>query len=1159
MYLNFFSEGRLPKLSGSAEAAPQAIVLPPSSSPHVAQITVLRSRSHPVNKRFFVGSDGQVQKENFQHAFLYDARLVQVEDIDGLAKLIEASSQDDHLVLIRGLPTDAKNNIRRTKENFAEHAEGTPWVMLDFDDIAVPDGIDPLSPQAIEWVISELPPEFHDATYFYQHSGSAGILRQDGTPMKPGLNAHLFFWLSRPVSGKTMAAYLRQHCMENGFYRLGANQGDIVMLTPGIDPAPIRSEVQPHFIAAPMIEAGVQCLLTATDRQGLVRKDRNSVAIPEIAADIERQARRLQDRILDDYKREHGYVIKTMVTTVKGKLAVTRYSVAPSEGQVRVSRELAETKLSDDKKFLTLYFTDEGSPGSWYVCQDRPQLGIRYGDSARCPLNELSAGAHQYVRDELRWFTEAPHHDLSLIDGYLPPISSFATAKVSLILSPTGSGKTVGTIAWIQEQTHQRKLVLYAAPTIALVKQMRDDLQKEGISSGFYQDIRGFDIALYRVIVTTNDSLPKLLKQVYDEAVPHVLIFDEIHQGLDRFMGSEKFLRGFEDALSKAGQSLLLTGTLTDTQRLALVEEAKQAPGCLTEANYCCYEFLSGRRNPLEIASAKYFDSHLPTLLADFQSKRQQGEPLPRLVLLMDTSRMEMYRLMVERYGLTDQAMIVSRQENTEEEIEAARISTLPILISSPLFGLGLNFAREPDILWARFDHIGADTNQVIQTVNRANRGRRSREDEPCQVRIYGNVKANAEFRIPDRVALKDKVAERFEEEASLAGMLEDHLQLDRVTYRLLREEERESSTALSVLARNDAIQNFHIVEAQLDEIEREKAADTKQARKDAREGYNQAIAQASIRYRNASQDGRALLALDRLCEERNNNWRQGSPRTEREIETELAGVFLGWLQLAKPGQARKVSVAKVRRLFCEHPLWGSEQYARDKYPEWAKVEAEKMENLGVLVEKLEQLCSGEITAEALSALLTRNKLLKNAFLALANNDTEFQSISAKFETLEAARKVVRDRGGDAQRKKVKEQGLALLRELLEPLGIGYGEKESGGRQVTDDTEPIVPVTLDLSMIKWTLKREAERLRALPPGQKEAAILFSVDEWDGRLPDPIPIGVCQKCVWFRTNCRDCSAGKYMDWQDFGELPEAMCEKFRVTKHEAHQEWACPRV
>jgi hypothetical protein len=67
--------------------------------------------------------------------------------------------------------------------------------MIDFDDQDVPEGINPTSVEALELVIKKLPPEFHNASYFYQHSSSAGIVGPDGLPRKKGLNAHAFFWL----------------------------------------------------------------------------------------------------------------------------------------------------------------------------------------------------------------------------------------------------------------------------------------------------------------------------------------------------------------------------------------------------------------------------------------------------------------------------------------------------------------------------------------------------------------------------------------------------------------------------------------------------------------------------------------------------------------------------------------------------------------------------------------------------------------------------------------------------------------------------------------------------------------------------------------------------------------------------------------------------
>ncbi|MBY4719094.1 DEAD/DEAH box helicase [Ralstonia mannitolilytica] len=1102
----------------------------------------MTSQDHPVNKRYYRDEAGSVQKENFQNAFLYSVKTVPANGIEDLARVVESHSANPQCILIRDLPVSVTPTwVRKTKENFAEHPEGSPWAMLDFDNIKVPEGMDPLSHEAIEWVIARLPAEFHSTTYFYQYSASAGILGADGVPLKSGLNVHLFFWLDRRIPGKQLAAYLSLHCMETGFYKLEANKGDVVGLVPGVDPALLNSPVQAHYIAAPTIGDGVVCQLTPEKRQGLVRKTGQSVTVPELAETVGRQARTLKAQLVNEYKRTHGYKTRTTETNVRGKVAVTRYSVAPNRsGQpAKQGRNLVDTKLSDDGKFLTLFFEGESSSGSWYVPKQRPQFGIRHGDGETVPLKELSPGAHDYVRDTLGWFSEIPHHHLALVDGFLPPLADFATAKVSLVLSPTGSGKTTAAVGWIGDQIEQRRIVFYAGPTIALVNQMRGDLTEAGLNPVYYKDAIGPNFPRSGVIVTTYDSLPRLLKNAYDGALSHVLILDEIHQGLDRCMANSKRLAYLESALGKARQTLLLTGTLTDVQRHAVTEVCKQALGGLTEEHYCCYEFASSKANPLELKPSECFDSDLAALLQDFKDKLSRNEALPRFVMLVDTSKMEMYRRLLAQYGLTDQAMVVSRQEDTEADIEAARTSTLPILIASPLFALGLNFVREPEILWARFIHVPADTNQIIQTVNRANRGQ-----VQCQVRIYGNVQPDVSFALPNSARLRKEIAERLQGEASIAGFLEEHLQIDRGLYNCLREAERNSQIALSVLVRDNAIQNFDIVVRTKTVVDRDAAAPVKEARKAASLSYQQAVideAALAPRYGTLG----VMVNLQALRSERKNRWKEADPKLDLQLRNEEAGLVMAGFGIQDPVAAQRVKASKILRLLGEESPWISSQYARDSHPDWAKVEAEKTDKIVVLLEKLDDLKAGRIDAEDLSAALTRNGRLGEAFMALAGSDSEFQTVGRNIERLKTAREKFRTKGGAAERSRVREDGLELLRELLEPLGVTYGKKESRGRQVTDNTKPIVPPTWDLPEMILVLQRQAVRLRALPKGQKEPVIVA----WDHPLNGPpMPRQVCESCVFFHQNA--CCRGFSTDWQSSAvEAVGSRCDQFKRFKIE----------
>jgi len=1107
-------------------------------------VTVLTSLDYPVNKRFLIDDEGHLSKKAYQDAFKFRAERIPVSGIDDLAACIERYSATAQHILIRGAPLqDDGRPVLRRKENFQEPVEGCCWAMLDFDDVALPDGMDPLAGEALTWIVEKLPVAFHNVSYFYQYSASAGMLNEWGQPLKQGFNAHLFFWFETPIQGKKLTAWLGKHCMDTGFYEIGENRGGVVMLTYGIDPAPIRSEVQPHFIAAPTIEPGVRCLVAPNARQGLIRKRQDSVALPAIEDDIVRLNDRQRKHLVDAYKLEHGYVTRVLQTQVGGRMATSRYSVSPAGHSVRGGRAFAEGCLSNDGNILTLYFEDEGSRGSWFVAKVQPQIGRRHGDGASLPLRELSLGAHEYVRDVLGWFSEIPHDNCDLVEGFLPAVDSFAAAKVSLILAPTGSGKTTAAVEWTRSQIAAQRMVFYAAPTIALVRQMGDSLRAAGMEPSYYGDTWGLNFPQSGVVVTTNNSLPRLLKETYDLGKAHVLILDEIHQALDFYMKKPTSLAWLEGALSKARQSLLLTGTVTDVQRQAIAEIAKQALGGINAENYCCYEFAPEKRNPLSILPTKYFDSELVLLFEEFCRKKAAGEAIPRFVMLLDVSKMEMYRILLEQYGLTEVAMVVSRPECTPQEIEAARVSRLPILISSPLFGLGLNFEQEPEILWARFDKVPADTSQIIQAVNRANRG-----SQQCSVRIFGNVDADADFDVPAGDKLKDEVAERLQEEATLSGVLESHFQLDRITYNLLREAERNSATALSVLVRHDAIQNFTIVtdEAQ-PEVDKDAEKVIKAARKDGRNTYRQAIAERAAAQRCDTLLG--VVRLERLYAEQRMNWKAAEQRVQRDFDNEESGIVMSMLDLADPVAAERVSIRRLLCLLGEELPWLSGQYDRNSFAKWGRVAAEKTEKLIVLVEKLWALREGRVSIEDLSASLTRNTQLRDAFLALVRGEEEFVALSRKFDRIKTKREAVRQSGGDNARAKLAEEGLEFLAELLEPLSVVYGKREQRGRMVKDVTQPIVSRKLNFPEMLLTLRRQVVRLKALPAGQTVSMIqpMYSPEDCPGHVP-MMPRQVCEQCVFFDQNA--CALGQVVDWQSTSvESASARCDSYKHIKPE----------
>ncbi|MFY9332967.1 MAG: hypothetical protein WAO26_03910 [Porticoccaceae bacterium] len=71
-----------------------------------------------------------------------------------------------------------------------------PWIILDIDKLALPEGIDLVSntEQAISFVLQKLPAELHKCSCHWQLSNSAG------TADTNSISIHLYFWLSEPIA-----------------------------------------------------------------------------------------------------------------------------------------------------------------------------------------------------------------------------------------------------------------------------------------------------------------------------------------------------------------------------------------------------------------------------------------------------------------------------------------------------------------------------------------------------------------------------------------------------------------------------------------------------------------------------------------------------------------------------------------------------------------------------------------------------------------------------------------------------------------------------------------------------------------------------------------------------------------------------------------------
>jgi hypothetical protein len=1064
--------------------------------PEMATLTVLQacemigndSIPHPVEmtKRFYLGANGELRKTSYPDAIFFDAFRVHVDGIRPMGGLLHqiANAKQRNIAIIRGIGSEgALASVKRNDPQFPEHPDGTDWVMLDIDNVPAPPGITPYSLAAIVWLVAnKLPVEFRDVTCYYQFSSSAGVCDANGKLLKSGLCAHLFFFLDRRVPGKMLAAYLRQECLTSGFYTIDNNKGGVATLTYGIDPAPIRSAVQLHYVANPIVGKGVVCLLANKDRDGFINGARDTVQVPELAGNIIATTDLEQNRTLSAWKDAHGYKKAISQVHTANGIATTTYYKPTQEGVIGTGRVMTGVKMSTWKTaddVCTLVLEQENSPGSWYVLKVTPNIARRR-DGTTIPLKEFSESAYAYVRDELQWFFENPYRSCSLLaDGHLPAIDSFARARHSLILAPTGSGKTFQMTTWMAAKSSST-FVIYVAQTIPLVNQMAADLAANNTSYHHYQGFNYFFTPRTGIFLTTNESLPKILDAL--EMTRYVLVVDELHRALDDFARDGRRFNNFKNAITQAQRVVYMTGTLTAIQRNMLSEIVGGILGRrLTETDYCCYEFQSVKQNPLHIRHLKYFQSDVIGLFKRYAELNGEGQSIPQTVLIMNTSKMETFIQIFASYGLTEQVEVVSRPENTPDEIETARTTTRPILVASPLFSIGLNFECEPEVLWCRFDRLDADTSQINQTINRANR-----HEVACSVRIYADYIDERPFVFPLKQSVRDSLEAMIEDESVLSNPGFDMpMMLDRVTYNEYRKIEKNVYKSLGTLINDDAFQNY-VVEELIGAPERDQ---------EMHEEYREFFEAAQAEYDNRvlewcssiGSNRPIMMLLDdaqRLAEERRNNFKSDSPRTEREIEDEELAIIMAICRLEHPVHARKVEIAKLKRLFGVREPWLSDRLNTQNYRGSKKVSAGKLGELIHLIETLGELAAGKIDGRSLAVKLNQDKKLQRGFLALATGEKDYVAMQKSFDKLENLKAIDRSTRSVDSKRKAEGFAVKLLLELLKEIGIFFKlEADERGKWHLNLAKPIVSPTWDFAAMVNQLNLFVELLKVFPDDQ----------------------------------------------------------------------------
>lgn len=871
-----------------------------------------------------------------------------------------------------------------------------------------------------------------------------------------------------------LAAYLELHSLREGFYWRRDPNG-VPRIAYGIDLAVVRNCVQPHYIAPPIIGEGVRCLLAADQRQGLVIKAHDVVMLPEPEENLEAKAKHLRRKVDRDWKLECGWVSASQVTrSPSGVHRAQSYLRAPDVHTGRMFE--GATLYGEDCIILSL--ADEKSPGSWFVSKFAPTIAQRFGDYAKVPLREFSEGAYEYVRTELKWFEEVEqhYHELSP-DGLVLPLSNVVRrGSASLVKAPTGSGKTRAIIDYVKQDP--QRLFIYCAPTIPLCRQTESDLQQAGVPVVFYQDVTYPHDLRPGVIVTTNKSLPKFTTMCNYQSWSHLctLLVDEVHLGLDEFQRNVSTAQSFAEALEVIDTCLFFTGTMTDVQ-IAMLGQVVARARAKIHGELVIHSFPPVKSNPLWVLDVADFDADVMVLFEKLGRTRREGKPLPRVVISVDASKLDFYRVLLAQHGLTDCSHVISRKESTEEEVMAAAGDVeRPILICSPIFAVGLNFARQPDLYWLSYNYLQVDENHIVQSLNRANR---TPGQPPAEVRLYTHDPRDDDEQ-PSRVKVRGEVADLLGQEASLKAVMDGHLMLDRVTYNQLRKVEQQTPAALARLFETDGFQNYEVVQApelDVDDID-ELLGQAKLLRKEVRDSYHAQVGQEAQGLA-ANGWSFAVGLMDQAFAARQDLRYGGTTTTQLDLDNLTQGGVMTLCGLSQVPQAAEVHVVRVRRLMAlQLPfVSGNFRPERDEGM-YREVAAEKVRAMLPLLTKLQALKARTMDGRQFGSWMA-TKAGQDAVRALADNEADYIALARTLDRMRKSTEAKRERAGKAEREVIDKGLFASAREFLVTLGVVFEKKDPSQKTSPfDPTKPVVP-NWDFEAMEVALERLAQSLDSM--------------------------------------------------------------------------------
>ena len=261
------------------------------------EITILAAEDRTLTKTWTLQPGDSWTKTGFSAGKWFQHEPSEVGSIKDLSELLTKLEKDPHRFIIRGQLRRGPENglVRRNKSEedafFEAHPQGRRWVCIDIDELPIPDPSDSASPeQGVQYAIGVLPECFHDVSFHYQWSSSAGFEKsEDGSYRRveswAKLRLHLWFWLDKQLHDDQAQVWLRQ--IDNEVRAKIDWEGSKAL----VDPALGRT-VQAHYVAAPIFEGGEDPLKNR--RSGLVRGGSNEVVVPALPPPEKRRRSRVE-------------------------------------------------------------------------------------------------------------------------------------------------------------------------------------------------------------------------------------------------------------------------------------------------------------------------------------------------------------------------------------------------------------------------------------------------------------------------------------------------------------------------------------------------------------------------------------------------------------------------------------------------------------------------------------------------------------------------------------------------------------------------------------------------------------------------------------------------------------------------------------------------